>query len=70
MFSPSECKLAYRLQRTIAHKGKEDQARKADRCQPSPRNNCAPSLVGRRVRLAVRGAGQRTHDERSHRIIA
>jgi hypothetical protein len=24
MFLPSECKLAYRLQRTIGHEGKED----------------------------------------------
>src|SRR5206468_11519640 len=28
----------------------KDQARKADCCQPSTRNNCVPSFVSRRVR--------------------
>jgi hypothetical protein len=33
MFSPNQCRLVCRLQRTIGHEGKEDQARKADCCQ-------------------------------------
>src|SRR4051794_4827375 len=38
---------------------KEDRATKADYCELSPRNNCAPSV----------GAFQRTHDQRNRRII-
>jgi hypothetical protein len=33
MFSPNQCRLAYRPQRTIGHDGKKDQAPKADCCR-------------------------------------
>ena len=70
MFSRSEFKLVYWLQRTIGH-----EVRKIRQGKQIVVSRRRATFARRHSSFGVfewrgRGAGQRTHDERSHRIIA